>query len=101
MPSASRSTSTLRAFREADIAMYGYVAKTRAGTNLRRRPTVRRRSASLSPGVLRGVALGVVAVLVGLGWPMQIGQMLIFGTALVLWIVGNFALERPSRTAGH
>ena len=98
MPRTSRTTATLRAFREADGTMYGYVARTQAGNRLRRRPTARRRSASLSPGILSGVALGSVAVLVGMGWPMQIGQMLMFGAALVLWTVGNFALERPGRT---
>ena len=46
-------------------------------------------------GTLRAVILGILAVLVGMGWPMQIGPTLIFGTAIMLWIVGNFAMEGP------
>ncbi len=40
------------------------------------------------------IAIGGV-VLVIAGWPMQIGPTLLLGGAVVMWALGNFAMDRP------
>jgi predicted tellurium resistance membrane protein TerC len=80
--------------------MYAYRSSARNSDHIRRRPARRRRPAGLSPtGILRGVALGLIALLVMVGWPMQIQQTMLLGSAVMLWIVGNFAIEGPDGEA--
>ena len=62
----------------------------------RRRSGLRRHWASPIRRAMQAVAAGAVAILiVGTGLPMPPGPALVLGVALIVWLVGTFALERP------
>jgi hypothetical protein len=76
------------------ISVHRRKARTRDG--LAHRRTFRRQAAKPSlSGITRAVALGSIAALMALGWPLHIGATLMLGIATMLWMIGNFAMERP------
>ena len=73
---------------------------TRAASGRRlatlRRSGRRRQSASPIRRAMQVAAAGAAVFLtVGTGWPMPVGTTMLLGVALIIWIVGTFALERP------
>jgi hypothetical protein len=72
------------------------IHRRRAGFGMRRRqPRVHRPPARPVQLGIRGAALAAIALLVGMGWPLPIPTTLLLGSAIVLWMVGNFAIGRP------
>ena len=49
----------------------------------------------IQPLVRAAVPSGALGLAIATGWPMAMGQTLLLGGAIILWMVGSFALERP------
>jgi hypothetical protein len=87
--------SGLRATIDGDMKVHRTPAAVAVIGTRRRSPSRRRVSASPLRLGIQSIVLGVVALMVVAGWPMSVGTTVVFGVAVVLWAIGNFAVERP------
>ncbi len=92
--SRARATGPVTACWHAACVMLIHRMQARSASHLRR-PKVRGRPSASPVDVGKyAIAIGGV-VLVIAGWPMQIGPTLLLGGAVVMWALGNFAMDRP------
>ena len=44
---------------------------------------------------VRAVVVGAAVAVVAAGWPLPVGTTLVFGVAVLLWVLATMALEKP------
>jgi hypothetical protein len=79
----------------------GMTASTYATGETIQPPTSRRRrpASGSSPigvrAVIRAIVVGAAVAMVATGWPLPVGTTLVFGVAVLLWVLATMAGEEP------